>query len=443
MISGRSNALAESRPPMIVPRAFAAAALAIALSGSVYAQDAAPAPKAVLDTYVSIGEAVFADAHSGARELKGAVDALIRSPSATTLAAARDAWRVARVPYAQSEGFRFGNKALDAIEGKVNAWPLDEGLIDYVDTGKYGESSGDNPLFRANVIANKRIRIGREQVDAGKIDKALLEKLHEAGGVEANVATGYHAVEFLLWGQDLNGTGPGAGNRPYTDYVVGKGCTGKNCDRRRAYLAAATDLLVDDLGDMAKLWAPGGKARAELAGKDENAGLATILTGLGSLSYGELAGERMKLGLILHDPEEEHDCFSDNTHNSHWGNQVGVRAIASARYVRPDGRVVEGASILGYAAAKAPDEAKRLEGAMATASDRLAAIKARADAGTEAYDQMLAEGNEAGNKLLQNAIDALVAQTRAIEALVAKLGLSVSVGRSDSLDAPGKVGKKG
>ena len=31
----------------------------------------------------------------------------------------------------------------------------------------------------------------------------LENKLHEIGGNEANVATGYHAIEFLLWGQDL------------------------------------------------------------------------------------------------------------------------------------------------------------------------------------------------------------------------------------------------
>lgn len=42
----------------------------------------------------------------------------------------------------------------------------------------------------------------------------LAEELHMLDGVQANVATGYHAIEFLLWGQDLNGTNPGAGNRP-------------------------------------------------------------------------------------------------------------------------------------------------------------------------------------------------------------------------------------
>ena len=120
----------------------------------------------------------------------------------------------------------------------------------------------------------------------------MADKLQEAGGVEANVATGYHAVEFMLWGQDLNGTGPGAGNRPASDYNL-KACTHGHCDRRAQYLSTATDLLVDDLAWMAGQWAPGGAARKAVLDGTDKAGLTAILTGLGSLSYGELAGERI------------------------------------------------------------------------------------------------------------------------------------------------------
>src|SRR5690606_39021314 len=119
------------------------------------------------------------------------------------------------------------------------------------------------------------------------------------------VATGYHAIEFLLWGQDLNGTGPGAGERPATDFDVQR-CSGGNCQRRIDYLKAATALLIADLEQIIAEWKPGGAARRHVTA-DAAAGLAAMLTGMGSLSYGELAGERMKLGLILHDPEEEQD----------------------------------------------------------------------------------------------------------------------------------------
>jgi len=421
-----------------------APALAALLAGAALigpARAEAPQPKAVIETYVSLAQAMYGDAANAARDLSKAVDAFLADPTEQTQTAAREAWRRARMPYQQTEGFRFGNKVMDELEGKVNAWPLDEGLIDYVDAKSYGETSDENPLFRANVIANKTIRIGKKQVDASKITKELLsDVLQEAGGVEANVATGYHAIEFLLWGQDLNGTEPGAGVRPATDYSL-KDCTNGNCDRRRDYLKAATALLVDDLAAMAKAWDQKGKARQDILKKAPNEGLATILTGLGSLSYGELAGERMKLGLILHDPEEEHDCFSDNTHNSHYGDQIGMVAIYEGRYARTDGKTVEGPSMAAYARAKAPEEAAKLEAAMKNATEKLRAIKDRADSGKEAYDQMIAEGNAEGNKLVQEGVDALVAQARAIEGLVKKLGLKISVEGSQSLDEPSAVAK--
>ncbi len=183
------------------------------------------------------------------------------------------------------------------------------------------------PYYRANVIANPHLKIAGKEIDATNITPQLLsEQLQEAGEVEANVATGYHAIEFLLWGQDLHGTGPGAGERPASDYDTAN-CTGGNCERRAAYLTAAAELLVSDLKEMEANWAADGAARKQLSEGGADQGLGKILTGLGSLSYGELAGERMKLGLMLHDPEEEHDCFSDNTHNSHYYDEVGMMNI--------------------------------------------------------------------------------------------------------------------
>src|SRR5690606_37589338 len=148
-------------------------------------------------------------------------------------------------------------------------------------------------------------------------------------------------IEFLLWGQDLNRTGPGAGNRPATDYSLSH-CSNGHCDRRRDYLKVVTELLIDDLEEMALAWRPDGAARKAIIDKSPEDGLSAILTGLGGLAYGELAGERMKLGLMLHDPEEEPDCFSDNTHNSHFYNQVGIAAIYHGAYQRIDGQLLKG-----------------------------------------------------------------------------------------------------
>jgi putative iron-regulated protein len=423
-------------------KAFAVAcatqfALAASLgAGSAFA--APPSTKDIMKNYGDVAEAMYSDALAKAKYLDKAVDAFLAAPSAETLASARDAWKASRVPYMQTEGFRFGNKIVDDWEGNVNSWPLDEGLIDYVDEASYGDTKEENPLYTANIIANKKVRLGPKILDASKIDKTVISKLNSALDVETNVGTGYHAIEFLLWGQDLHGTGPGAGERPATDYDL-KNCTHGNCDRRRDYLKAATDLLVDDLTEMVGDWKPDGAARKALAGEDENVQLSTILTGLGSLSYGELAGERMKLGVLLHDPEEEHDCFSDNTHNSHYYDQVGMMEIWNGKY---DGATpVSGPSIAELAREKAPDAAKRVDDAMAVTLEKVNLIKVKADSGEMAYDQMLAAGNDAGNKMVLDAVDALVSQARAIEAVVAALNLKVKIEGSDSLDDPDKVAK--
>ena len=416
---------------------LAGTALTLAAVVSI-ARGAEVTPEAVITHYGDVAEAMYSDARAAAGDLAKAIDALIASPSEDTLAAARKAWLEARPWYQKTEGYRFGNSIVDDWEGRVNAWPLDEGLIDYVDTASYGEQSDTNPLFTANVIANKEVRIGNDIVDTSTITVDVIKQLQAAGGVEANVAIGYHAIEFLLWGQDLNGTGPGAGNRPATDFDTAN-CTGGNCDRRAAYLKAATDLLLADLDEMAANWKSDGEARKQLAEKGVEGGLSTILTGLGSLSYGELAGERLKLGLILHDPEEEHDCFSDNTHNSHYYDEAGMISIYTGKLDRRDGSTLEGPGIAALAKAKAAEPAAKLDGLFADAEKKLGAIRERAASGKESYDQMIGKDNAEGNALVQSAVDALVAQTRGIEAVVAALNLTIKVEGSDSLDDPGKL----
>ncbi len=394
-------------------------------------------PAAVAKNYADIAAAGYEDSLTTAKALQAAVDALIATPSEDTLKAARAAWIASRPSYMQTEAFRFGNVAVDDWEGKVNAWPLDEGLIDYVDPS-YGKSE-ENDLATLNVIANPKFKISGVDVDATTITPELISgTLQEAGGIEANVASGYHAVEFLLWGQDLNGTGPGAGNRPFTDYVQGDGCTGGNCDRRAAYLKAATDLLVSDLTDMAGQWASGGAARATIE-SDPKAALSAILTGMGSLSYGEVAGQRMRLGLMLNDPEEEHDCFSDNTANSHYYDGVGIQNVYLGTYTRVDGSVVSGPSISELVAAADPAVDTQLKAELAATVTALGAIKAASDGGM-AYDQMLAAGNKEGEALVMGGVNALVTQTASIERAITSLGLTgTSIEGSDSLDNPGAV----
>ena len=399
----------------------------------------ADTPRDVINGYADLALAKYSDALATAQALDTAIEGFVQAPTLATHQAAKDAWLAARVPYQQTEAYRFGNAVVDAWEGKVNAWPLDEGLIDYVDTGSYGEESEENLFFRANIIANPTVSVGGQILDATAITPALLQELHEIDGVEANVATGYHAIEFLLWGQDLNGTEAGSGARPHTDFDTAQ-CTNGNCDRRIDYLRAAAALLISDLEEIVAAWDVNGAARMDLAGQTDGEGIASILTGLGSLSYGELAGERMKLGLILHDPEEEHDCFADNTHNSHYYDALGIQNVYLGRYTKVDGTVFEVPSLAGLAQSVNKDVhsdmASKLDATMAA----MQTLKDRADRGVEAYDQMIGFGNDDGNAIVQAAIDALVDQTRSIETLVAVLGATdIAVEGSDSLDNPTAV----
>jgi len=413
--------------------------LAILAPGAqVATAEDAPNVAAVVKTYADIAEASYSDALAEARKLKAAVGTLLAKPTEENLIAARKAWIAARAPYMQTEAFRFGNKIVDDWEPRVNSWPLDEGLIDYVSLD-YVDQALPNDLYVANVIANTSIKIAGEPVDATVITKELLsDKLQEAGGVESNVATGYHAIEFLLWGQDLNGTGPGAGARPATDYDPAN-CSNGNCDRRAQYLSVVTDLLIDDLGWMAEQWGPSGEARKNVMLDNGNVGLSAIFRGLGSLSYGEMAGERMKLGLLIHDPEEEQDCFSDNTHNAHYYDALGIRNVYLGSYKRIDGSVVSGPSPSDLVRAKSAEADQRTRAALDETMQRMDAIVKRAEGG-EAYDQMIGEGNDEGNALVDAAIQALIAQAKEFERDIAALSLNaIQFEGSDSLDNPNSV----
>ncbi|MGF6393297.1 imelysin family protein [Pseudomonas plecoglossicida] len=381
------------------------------------------AGKAVVKHYADMVYAVYSDSLSTAKTLQSAIDAFLAQPNDDTLKAAKAAWAAARVPYLQSEAFRFGNTIIDDWEGQVNAWPLDEGLIDYVD--KSYEHALGNPAASANIIANTQVQVGEEKVDVKDITAEKLASLNELGGSEANVATGYHAIEFLLWGQDLNGTGPGAGARPASDYLEGKGATGGHNDRRRAYLKAVTELLVKDLEEMVGNWAPNvaDNYRATLEAEPVADGLRKMLFGMGSLSLGELAGERMKVSLEANSPEDEQDCFSDNTHYSHFYDAKGIRNVYLGEYTRADGTKMTGPSLSSLVAKADPAADATLKADLEATEAKLQVIVDHALKG-EHYDQLIAADNAAGNQIVRDAIASLVKQTGAIEQAAGKLGIA-------------------
>lgn len=398
-----------------------AASLAIASSASFAAT---VTKEQVVEHYANIAHAVFADSLTTAQSLEKSIDQFLMTPSAAKLEEVKQAWLASRVPYQQSEVFRFGNAVVDDWEGQLNAWPLDEGLIDYVATDYQYELGNEGAS--ANIIANQTLKIGATAIDVSTITPELIASLNEIGGSEANVASGYHAIEFLLWGQDLNGTNAGAGARAYTDFVVGSECTNNHCDRRAQYLKAAAQLLVQDLAWMEKQWSADEKAnyRHELLAESADNGLRKMLFGMGSLSLGELAGERMKVALEANSTEDEHDCFSDNTHNSHYYNEQGIYNLYMGSYQRQDGKVLTGPSLNDLVAQKDAQAAKEIQKQFDSARAEVGKLVTSAEKDNQHFDQLIAANNPQGNAIVNGAIMALVAQTASIERTASVIGIA-------------------
>jgi len=392
------------------------------------------APNAIAIHYADMAHAVFQDSLAAAQELKLSVEHLIEKPSEVSLEQAKANWKIARIPYQQSEVFRFGNPVVDDWEGQVNAWPLDEGLIDYV-SNDYEYELG-NVGATLNLIANQSITVGNTTIDASTLTPKLLASLNELGGSEANVTTGYHAIEFLLWGQDLNGVEPGAGARPFTDFLTGGGCTNGHCKRRGDYLKAVSDLLIEDLEYMVSQWAPkqANNYRAEFLALSQPEALRRIFFGMGSLALGELSGERIKVALVANSTEDEHDCFSDNTHYSHYYNAKGIENVYFGQYQRLNGDKLKGQSIHQRLKSLDPTLAQAVKETFdhtMASMDKLVVIAER-QPNPEKFDQLIAENNTEGHALLSEIIEALVDQTRHIE-LAAK-GLKLESLRATSYE---------
>ncbi len=386
--------------------------------------------RAVLEGYRELAHATFSDSLDAADALYRAVDTLAAQPSEQTLQAAREAWLHSRIPYSQTEALRFGNWVVDEWEAKVNSWPIDEGLIDYVDASYV--ASDTNPWGRANLIGSDSLTVSGRDVPLPAISRQQLLVLQALSDVESNVLTGFHALEFLLWGQDVNRFGPGAGARPWSDFALdAEHCSNGSqpaasvapCRKRREYLRTVALLLREHLQEMRQHWRGGeGSYGSRLVAGDVNAGLRQLLFGLVSLSAEELAGERMQVALLTHAPEEEQDCFSDDTHNSLWFNGLGIENFYYGRYRRSDGSQLAVPSLAVLVASRDAALAAQLDAAFARTREALAALRQRGEGG-ERFDQLIAPGNAEGAALIEAAIAALRAQAALLEAAGEALAL--------------------
>ena len=373
--------------------AFLAALLVLSLRTAPHAQTATV--PAVLSHHATQVLATYSDTLAAAKSMQTAITTFTAQPNTERLAAARKAWLAAREFYGQSEAFRFYGGPIDDAkgpEGRLNTWPMDESYVDGV-KGKPGTGLINNRKFA--------------------ITKKALASMNERGG-EENIATGWHAIEFLLWGQDLSADGPG--DRSADDYVDGKA---PNAGRRRQYLNVVTELLIDDLSPLVRAWASDDKsnyrARFERGG-DES--LRKMLVGLGSLSRGELAGERLEVALASQDQEDEQSCFSDNTHRDAVSDALGIENVWLGRYRRADGNVLQGASLRDLVAAKDAALADKT-------TQQIRASVLAAEAIQPPFDREIVGGPDAPGRLrIQALVASLTQQSKDLVSAAGALGIT-------------------
>ena len=351
----------------------------------------------VVANYAEGVHALYAKSLASATIMDQAIGLFLDDRTPSSLEGAKRAWLRARDDYGPTEAFRFYGGPIDneedGPEGLLNAWPLDESYIDYVEGNA-----------KAGIINNPS--------QFPVIDAALIESLNEEGG-EENVSTGWHAIEFLLWGQDMNEIGPGS--RPLEDYT-----TGDNADRRGIYLAVASDLLLVHLWQMVDAWAPNiaGNYRSEFMAMDTDAALTNVITGIGELSRGELAGERMTVAYEERSQEDEHSCFSDNTTSDIVGNARGIQMVFTGNY-----GVHSGPGVKDLVAIANPGLADQL----GMEIDRSVALAAAIPSPFDLHLRDTIANDEPGRAAVLRTIESLENQTDTIVAAAEEVGITITV----------------
>ncbi|WP_227429102.1 imelysin family protein [Psychrobacter sp. I-STPA6b] len=412
----------------------------------------------LLTSYANMAEAAYQDSLDGAKKLQAAIDTFVADPTQANLDAAKAAYKEARQPYSQTEVFRFDEgfvtaddkraiESVDGWEGQVNAWPLDEALIDYVNDNYEGEYNSKD-----NIINSNEISVGSTKQDTSNVTPELLAEMNEIGGSEANVTTGYHAIEFLLWGQDTNGVGEGAGTRPVSDYMTEDGkCTSGDvvnptaaiCKKRGEYLKAAAQLLVTDLTDMVAQWKPDtpNTLRSDLMARADSNAVRQIMYQMGSLALGELASERMQVAFVTGSTEDEHECFSDLTHLSYANNARGIDNVFNGGYKTVAGATVGGYGVKQYLVdAGHEDEANQLGDEFKKVQESFDVIVDKGENDGIKVDQMIATVGQAAKhdvsaeeqNLRRGWIESAINNLQALTASIEKSANSIGI---DNLDA--------
>ena len=366
---------------------------------------------AIAQTYSDLARTNYTEAIDLAETMQTAINTFVAAPSADGFEAAKQAWLTAREVYGVSEAFRLADGPIDRIdengvegpEGLLNSWPMDEGFVDYIEDD-----------LESGFVNDASFVLSAEALEA------------QNGAVEeTEVSVGWHAIEFLLWGQDnddqLDAT---AGQRAYTDYLTSDEATAVNGDRRGQYLVIITDLLIENLKFVLNEWSEGENYDATFAALSNEQLLTNILGGIGKFASGELRGERMVPGFDVGAQEDEHSCFSDNTHIDIAKNYEGVSNIYFGEY---NGESLNGISPSQLVAMADAEVAAEVEAAFDAAD---AAVLAATTGDAVPFDRAILsvdQGNTAERRaLISEAISALGVLGVQITNAAAVIGLEVT-----------------
>jgi putative iron-regulated protein len=296
----------------------------------------APVPKNVseakqlfVSNYSNIAEAASRSALSQGVALKEAVSAFVKDPKAETHLLAKVSWMRARLPFLQS-GFSHviaeSGKVGSDISNRLNGWPIDLGHIDYTCL-----------MAGGNIISSKE--------KYPTITSELLRSMNLKAG-ESDFTTGYHVIEFLLWGEDLDKES--SGKRSFKDYDKNNSELAK---RRADYLLTCCDLLIQDLEDLVSEWDTESKnnLRSSLESMPSDQAIIKIL-GMVSFLADDLA--KSQIGSIISKSAtfKEQSTFSDTTHFDFLHTVAGISNLAAGAYVGLDGKLqVLGLGLIGLA----------------------------------------------------------------------------------------------
>jgi len=361
---------------------------------TVPAEDALPN---IVLNYANIVHASYSDSLELAKSMMTKIQSFLESPTEKGFEEAKESWINSRFPYLQTEVYRFYGGPIDdedGPEGLLNAWPMDEAYVDYV---KESPESG--------IINNTK--------DYPEITKDLLISLNEKEG-EENISCGYHAVEFLLWGQDFNANGPG--NRPFTDYT-----TAANADRRKKFLMVTVDLLIENLESLVNDWAPDQKNyRESFVNSQPKDSFQKILLGMTLLSGFELAGERILVAYESKAQEDEHSCFSDTTHNDAIYDIIGIKNVWTGKYTRADGSVIDGPGVRDFSSSVDAELTEKIDTSLSSALKKSMEVP-------RPFDQaILAEEGSATSKSIISLIEELESTADSFVVMAEKSGVKVS-----------------